>query len=369
MSMRVFVPRFFDASNHNAQNLNAKAILSHAKAASDMQFFGVYYNDPVELPGNVRLTRLWRGILFKLHMVLLYQGRYDAIFYPGKEWYDRLGLKLRRLTGRRIPVIATMEGIPGDAAREAQLEKVAGHKVFCNRLDVEQVANFDAVRHMADHIIAISPFLSSVADFLYGKKSSVIPLGIDSQIFYPNDSKVPSERPTVICSGTVYPTKRPELFLALAEAIPNADFVWYGSGRGALLDELRHSIQEKGLTNIEFAGAVDHQQLAEAFRSADLFVLPSLSEGVPKVSQEAAACGLPLVMFGYYEAPTVVHGENGYVVWSDADFFRIVLTLVKDKQLRLAMGKRSVLMAENWCWNIISKRWLEQVKIFMRLQQ
>ena len=359
---RIFVPRFFDTANHNAQNLNAKAILAHAGTVNDMQFHGVFYDNPMNLPKSVRLTRLWRGVLYKLHMIFLYQGNYDAIFYPGKMPFDKIGLWLRRITGRSIPIIATLEGLPGDEVREQSLGGVIGHKVFCNRMPTRQIKIFDAVHRMADHIIAISPFLATAGQEMFGGKCSVVQLGVDTDTFYYDPVAEKLERTTVICSGTAYSLKRPEFFLKLAETNLEADFIWYGGGRENLLDTLNREIQEKKLPNIEFRGAVNQQKLAEAYRQAHLFVLPSLSEGVPKVSQEAAACGLPLVMFGHFEAPSLVDGKNGRVVWSDEEFIEAVASLVQDEKQRKAMGLASAEMAKNWGWEQVAPLWLEGIQ-------
>ena len=102
-------------------------------------------------------------------------------------------------------------------------------------------------------------------------------------------------------------------------------------------------------------------ELAEAFRSADLFVMPSVSEGVPKVTQEAAACGLPVVLFGYYEAHSVVDGENGYVVWDDDQFYDRVAELLADGEQRSRMGAKGASMALNWSWDVLALRWEAQI--------
>ena len=48
-----------------------------------------------QLVGNARveLVRLARGRLWPWHTAALYQGNFDAIFYPGMEWQDEFGLK------------------------------------------------------------------------------------------------------------------------------------------------------------------------------------------------------------------------------------------------------------------------------------
>src|SRR5204863_478455 len=63
-------------------------------------------------------------------------------------------------------------------------------------------------------------------------------------------------------------------------------------GGGSLHDDLERLARERGVT-VDFRGVVPHGQLPRYFQSADCFVLPSLTEGNPKVLIEAMACGLP----------------------------------------------------------------------------
>jgi glycosyltransferase involved in cell wall biosynthesis len=86
-----------------------------------------------------------------------------------------------------------------------------------------------------------------------------------------------------------------------------------------------------------------------------------MAEGVPKVSQEAAACGLPVILFGFYEAPSVVDGENGYVVWSDEEMATRLEQLLSDKDLRTRLGARGAVMAREWNWDILALKWERKV--------
>lgn len=358
------MPRYMDADNYNAQNLNAKSMIG--SLAREMDLTTICYSEPDA--GILRYTtpvRLWRWRFFALHIMVLYLSRGDLVFYPGHQWFDAWGVRLRKQFFPNSPIISTMEGIPWlTESEKKELEKKCGHKIYC--MSYEATRYYRQVLDVADHVIAISPFLSKIGTYLYGDKFSVLPLGVDKNIFYVDPAVQKNETVTVVCSGTVYERKRPELFIRLAEAIPGVNFEWYGSGRGELLEKLQCEIEEKGLTNITFKGPVDHKTLAGVFRRADLFVLPSLSEGVPKVSQEAAACGLPLVLFGHYEAPTVIHGKNGYVVWDDDEFVETVSSIIKDRDKLRTMGERSAKMAKGWSWEEIAPRWTDALVKVLR---
>jgi glycosyltransferase involved in cell wall biosynthesis len=88
-----------------------------------------------------------------------------------------------------------------------------------------------------------------------------------------------------------------------------------------------------------------------------MFVQTSWAEGVPKVVQEAAACGLPIVLFGFYEAPSVQHDVNGYVAWSDEELTRDVGALLDDPGRRQQMGAESARLARAWNWDAVAPEW------------
>ena len=274
---RILFARAADTDNFNAQCKNAQHILRHWRS-SHWRPTIVAFRDPdphVAANPNVDILPIRPDRLWRLKFWQIYQQSFDAIFYPGLHHRaDYLGLRARSLIRRKVPIIATVEGLVGstaDDSREEYYSSVAGHPVYCQKLAPALLARIEWINKASDHLIAISPFLGRMAAAKYGNKVSQLPVGIDASLIRRSEWRVRG-RPRVVCAGNVRPHKRPEFFLALARQFPAADFLWFGHGdlRDALVSEAsRHS-----LANLSFPGAVQPEQLAREFASADIFVLP-----------------------------------------------------------------------------------------------
>jgi glycosyltransferase involved in cell wall biosynthesis len=373
---RLYIPRFADAANLNAQAKNVQNILRRWRS-SDWRPLVLAAGPPDPLVAanpNVSLLRITsRGhpfpsvrrlfsTWFLAQLYLAFFRRADAVFYPGgHHWIDWLALRTRSLPGLRVPVIATFEGLAGslrDDSRDVFYSRAAGHQVCTQRLPPRVLQRLDDIYRMSTHIIAISPFLGRMAASRYGDKVSVLPLGVDISLFRRSDFGG-RERSRVICAGNVSAHKRPQVFLRLGREFPNADFVWFGDGD--LRQSMLREIASQGLSNIRFPGAVPPPELGREFVASDIFAFPSMAEGVPKVTQEAAAAGLPQVIFGFYEAPSVVDGRNGFVVWNDDELCERVGQLLSDPDLVARMGRAGQLMAQHWSWDILAPQWEEKI--------
>lgn len=364
MVRKILVGRSLDAANLNAQAKNAQYILRHWQSTA-YRPSGVVFSTPdqgvAENP-NIDLVRLRSDRFWRAAWFATYLRKWDAIFYPGLHHRaDWLGLKARSIIGRQIPVISTLEGLIGETGnddRERRFAEVAGHPVYCQKIPGNQVRRIEAVYKMARHIIAISPFLARLGVERYGAKVSMLPLGVDTLLFK-RTSHMRRRRPRVIGVGNVRSHKRPDLFVDFAKQYPQADFVWFGEGnlRGPLCEEINRS----GLLNLKFPGAVPTVRLAHEFSSSDIFILPSLGEGVPKVTQEAAATGLAQIVFGFYETPSVINGRNGLVVWSDEEMAIALGKLIDNPDLVEEMGRQGAAMAASWSWDHVAPQWERRI--------
>lgn len=100
-----------------------------------------------------------------------------------------------------------------------------------------------------------------------------------------------------------------QAFARIAAAVPRARLVLVGDG--SLRGELERTVAELNLAErVWFAG--NRPDVPDLLRSLDIFVLPSLGEGISNTILEAMACGLPVVATRVGGNPELVNdGETG----------------------------------------------------------
>ncbi len=151
-------------------------------------------------------------------------------------------------------------------------------------------------RDLADRVIA----LGAASD-----RVRVILDGVDPAIFHPGSKAEARERvgvppgdPVVLFVGNLVPVKAVDVLLDALGRL-NADGMKFRlmlAGSGPLRGALEAQARQLGLAEkVTFLGSRPQDELADWYRSADLFVLPSHSEGTPNVLLEASACGTPWV--------------------------------------------------------------------------
>lgn len=89
------------------------------------------------------------------------------------------------------------------------------------------------------------------------------------------------------------------------------DFQFTLAGKGPLYDTIRGNY---AFPNTELLGFVSDEQLLELYRTHQLFVLPTLFEGMPTVVLEAMAHGMSIIVTDVGATRELVDESNGFMI-------------------------------------------------------
>lgn len=212
-----------------------------------------------------------------------------------------IGLSLKRKYG--LPYVIRFGGgdIPGAQKRFAFVYSVLSPYIR-------------AIWKNADHLIANSEVLKNRAQqFEKRYPISTIPNGVDTNRFFrrtqyeaDNDIRMLFVSRLIEGKGLQYVIPRMQEINDKVGRKVSLTIVGDGPYRQNL-----EALAEKSI-NVTFLGRKEGEKLIECYDEANLFILPSLSEGMPNVVLEAMAMGLPIAMTDCGGSKELIDG-NGIV--------------------------------------------------------
>lgn len=133
-------------------------------------------------------------------------------------------------------------------------------------------------------------------------------------------------------------------------------------GDGGVMEKLMGHAQALGIRDrITFTDHYTHDEAPDIYRSADVFVMPSLNEGMSNNALEALASGLPIIMTRTGGAEELVtESENGFLVQArdGEDIARYVEKLYEDPELLTKMKLASRQKALQFTWAEAAEKYL-----------
>ena len=193
------------------------------------------------------------------------------------------------------------------------------------------------------------------------------PGGVDAELFQPSRSSAEMrfrlaqgrpESPLLLYVGRLSAEKNLESLRPLFEAIPSARLALVGDGPHRKVLE-RHFA---GLP-VFMTGFLHGQELASAYASSDVFVMPSRTETLGLVVLEAMSSGLPVVAARAGGIPDIIQdGLNGYLFDEEAQAIEALRKLLQSKETRCMIGKIARERASNFSWKAATIQLVEHYK-------
>ena len=174
-----------------------------------------------------------------------------------------------------------------------------------------------AMMNEVDWVMAPSSFVedSFLQNGFSTKQIARIPYATDLKVFRVGEKRAPDRPFTVINTGGLSLRKGTPYLLEALRILKNKI-----PGMRILLtqhisDSIKPILGRYNDLPIEWSKTLPPNLLAERLRSADLFILPSLEEGMARTALEAMACGLPVILTPNTGSCDLVEEEiNGSIV-------------------------------------------------------
>lgn len=253
---------------------------------------------------------------------------------------------------RRIgspPLIITTHGIMSASAPD-----------WFNKLYMKTIGKW--VLKGADKIICYTDKeKATLADMLNLnlEKICVIPNGVDTDLFQPDtdiDNQSSSNSgPTILWVGRFVRGKGVEYIIQAAKILiiecPNLKILLVGDGplKGKIEDLIEKFNLKK---NVIIKENIANENMPEVYQKSNMFVLPSLNEGVPKTLLEAMACGKPVILSEFPHLAELI--KNAGLTFPKGNVHALadnIMRLVRDSELAKELGnngRNKIVEGHSW---------------------
>lgn len=158
------------------------------------------------------------------------------------------------------------------------------------------------------------------------------------------------------------------LLEALAQCLAaDCDMLLHVIGDGEYRAKYVEQSERLGLADrVVFLGSVTHEQVFEQLLAADLFVMPSLVEGLPRAMIEAMACALPVIGSDVGGIPELLSDEMMVPPGNVAALAAKLLLLARSPDLRAAVAARNRRVAADYhplCLSARHRTFLQHVRL------
>lgn len=264
------------------------------------------------------------------------------------ESYAGIALALFKLFNWKIPIILTLQS--GDLDDRKKQKKIP-------------YLLWKIIHLVPTHLTAISRYLGSRAERLGVSKEriSIIPNGVNLEELRPllerDELRIPFR---LVCVGRLSWEKGQEYLISamplIRKEFPDAHIVLVGGGADeGKLRKLTHSLDLD--SSVFFRGMLPHSRAMGEVANAEVFVVPSLAEGLGIVFLESQALGVPVIGTYVGGIPDVIENEVTGLLVAPKDSVAIadaVGKMFRDQALRDRLVNKAKERISQFSWDKIA---------------
>lgn len=183
-----------------------------------------------------------------------------------------------------------------------------------------------------------------------GITSFYFPNFIDEEFILKTNKEIKKDLNRIIYIGHVAKIKGVEILFSLAESRPDLIFEIVGK-----IDDEYKDIVKQLPKNIMLLGDVDRNMVKNYLDKADVFLLPSISEGFSMSLLEAMARGLPIIATNVGDNSNMLEENKGGVIIKERNVeeFRNAIKYLEQKDRREVCSKFNIIKSKQYSREIV----------------
>ncbi len=293
-------------------------------------------------------TFLWSIGTFSQMLRLLKVNKYDLCH----SWTGWPAGFFGYLFSRKLPYLVALRGsdVPGFNPRF----KIADKLIF--------PFIFHLVCSCSKSVVANSQGLKELALKSWQGDIDVIYNGINTEEFYP-ERKAHKGITLLTVSRLIKRKGIAYLILAMPKILKyDKNVKLMIAGEGPEEKKLK-SMAKKHSLPVTFLGRVKHEALNKVYNESDIFILPSINEGMSNTVLEAMSCGLPIITTGTGGTKELIKG-NGIIIdkQSSVSISDAAIELLKDHKKMRSYGEKSRELAMKLSWSNVAHQYYNLYK-------
>lgn len=219
-----------------------------------------------------------------------------------------------------------------------------------------------------DYLFALTKTLEKdYKDFLKGNNDHTKVILMPNMLYeIPNkESKLKDKN--IITVSRLDEGKRNDDIIKAFSKLKENDWKLYIIGDGKEYNNLNKLIEESKLEDrVILTGYKNKEEIEKYMLESSLFLMASISEGLPMVLLEAMSYGVPCIAY-HTDSGTddiIKNNKNGYIInnRNEKEYINKIEQVIKDEKLRTKLGKEAKNTAYEFSKEKITEKWLKILK-------